>query len=815
MLNSIEIHKSYEEKYLKYKSKYLDLKEYLSKMNGGVIPCPKIGFHQHEGECWHDSLSTLLLFTDGISEDIQDIFNVKDISELQIHGKPIQQLSILDNKLIPVRFLPLNFQFEKDEDRKKLISYVKSYLSELYERYKNEKKPTDVSKIKIATKADKKVQIDKKSFYRQESLDLSLMCVEGIFNIINHNNIYPKPYERDNHGGGDTHLLSTLNIISYFLLNKPKEQPNYFLSVTKFDLENVFHQNKSVETIKNKLREMLNILDNTLCIEIGLYSIYDYYGLFTEEYTENESVNTYFNSFEDKLFRGNKIDPTDSEHSQCFFKCTGEEKYYDNNGINSFQFNNNTNLFINFNWKNYLREIIEEILSMITEENKLDFFSKFSKMYFDEQYGIKYKKTNKTRIYKFKLIRKIEYIKENQINNLAENFDIYINNYNNNNIQRIIKDSKFDKNNLNIYLCTAINECNLEILSVLLTKPNISESFNLTSTNVYIPLNLVILNFSFKRLFNNKIKYGKITNSMEKIDLYKRYKNKYIEMFNKLMDHPDINICFNNQEFGGDTSLLYAINECNLEIVSKLLEHKDISKCFNLVNDVNFTPLLAAIYQYGKITTIEEYKIELELEGKVHKEDTELELELEKKYISENSKIVNKLLEHPNINICFDIKDNDYDHIPLTALIKNNELNLIQKILKIPEIEKSFLIDNRNGEIPLSIAISNIPLSKTDSTYQISLDILKELLKHEKIKTSFTYQNKKNSLQTVLHKVLLIKDEFIRVIVLEELLKIKGIEESFDLKNNYKTPMSPKEYALKKLKMNLMKKYEEVNKIKK
>ena len=812
MLNSIEINKIYEEKYLKYKNKYLDLKEYLSKMNGGVVQCPKIGFHQHEGECWHDALSTSLLFTDGISEDIQELFNVKDISELQIHGKSLNELSILGNDKIPLSILPLNFEYSDKKDRDTLITYVKSYITNMYNRYNNEKKPLDISIFKIATKADKKVQIYKESPYRQESFDLSLACVEGIFNIVAHNNINPRLYDKEDHGGATVHTLITLNIISYFLLNTPNKKPHYFLNFSIFDIEEIFNNN-SMESIKKNLENMIKILDDTICVEINLFSMYD---TFTDEYTEMEDIDTYYKSFIGiKNRNGKDIDPTDNGHSQCFYKCGGKEKYYDDNGINPFQFNNNTNLSIDFNWKKYLREIIEEILSTITEENKSDFFSKFSKMYFDEQYGIKYKKTNKTRIYKFKLIRKIEYIKENQINNLAENFDIYINNYNNNNIQRIIKDSKFDKNNLNIYLCTAINECNLEILSVLLTKPNISESFNLTSTNVYIPLNLVILNFSFKRLFNNKIKYGKITNSMEKIDLYKRYKNKYIEMFNKLMDHPDINICFNNQEFGGDTSLLYAINECNLEIVSKLLEHKDISKCFNLVNDVNFTPLLAAIYQYGKITTIEEYKIELELEGKVHKEDTELELELEKKYISENSKIVNKLLEHPNINICFDIKDNDYDHIPLTALIKNNELNLIQKILKIPEIEKSFLIDNRNGEIPLSIAISNIPLSKTDSTYQISLDILKELLKHEKIKTSFTYQNKKNSLQTVLHKVLLIKDEFIRVIVLEELLKIKGIEESFDLKNNYKTPMSPKEYALKKLKMNLMKKYEEVNKIKK
>ena len=40
------------EKYLKYKNKYVTLKNQI----GGVRRLPK-GFIQHDGECWHDSSS--------------------------------------------------------------------------------------------------------------------------------------------------------------------------------------------------------------------------------------------------------------------------------------------------------------------------------------------------------------------------------------------------------------------------------------------------------------------------------------------------------------------------------------------------------------------------------------------------------------------------------------------------------------------------------------------------------------------------------------------------------------------------------------
>ena len=85
-------------KYLKYKKKYLSLKDILTySMNSdkpinlseqskkkkylslkeqlGGAKCPVKGFQQHKGECWHDSVATILLFNDEISEHIQYFFD--------------------------------------------------------------------------------------------------------------------------------------------------------------------------------------------------------------------------------------------------------------------------------------------------------------------------------------------------------------------------------------------------------------------------------------------------------------------------------------------------------------------------------------------------------------------------------------------------------------------------------------------------------------------------------------------------------------------------------------------------------------------
>ena len=140
----MSINKKYEQKYLKYKKKYLDL-QHLFKMKGGDVNCPKIGFHQHKGECWHDALSTILLYNDGISENVQNIFDVSNENEskLIINNKPFSELDISGNE-IPQDLLPINFDLDNTDDKKKLIEYAKEYIKYLSGRYINEKKKTQL-----------------------------------------------------------------------------------------------------------------------------------------------------------------------------------------------------------------------------------------------------------------------------------------------------------------------------------------------------------------------------------------------------------------------------------------------------------------------------------------------------------------------------------------------------------------------------------------------------------------------------------------------------------------------------------------------
>ena len=62
----------YYQKYLKYKHKYLNLK-------GGAI-CHKDPYHQHQGECWHDSVLAIFTYTDKLNDKVQtkllELYNV-------------------------------------------------------------------------------------------------------------------------------------------------------------------------------------------------------------------------------------------------------------------------------------------------------------------------------------------------------------------------------------------------------------------------------------------------------------------------------------------------------------------------------------------------------------------------------------------------------------------------------------------------------------------------------------------------------------------------------------------------------------------
>ena len=154
----------YKNKYLKYKQKYLQ--------GGECQNCAKVGFEQHHGECWHDSFSTIMLFSDDFSEGIQKIFSPDFDAAMRIR-KVISRPDVY-----PKYFLPPNIS-DTGPEFDKFCGFANTYLTNLNKLYQNELKPLD-----------KRIDAEK----------LSLSCIAQSFNVNNINRIQEKKYDRYDHG---------------------------------------------------------------------------------------------------------------------------------------------------------------------------------------------------------------------------------------------------------------------------------------------------------------------------------------------------------------------------------------------------------------------------------------------------------------------------------------------------------------------------------------------------------------------------------------------------------------------------------------
>ena len=99
----------YLNKYLKYKKKYLNLQY-------GGVKCPSFGFIQHKGECWHDSIMTIIFFSNEIGNLIETF--LKNKMNLKIRSGKIDI---------------------KSRDEKKLLENVKKNIIEYFKLVKENK----------------------------------------------------------------------------------------------------------------------------------------------------------------------------------------------------------------------------------------------------------------------------------------------------------------------------------------------------------------------------------------------------------------------------------------------------------------------------------------------------------------------------------------------------------------------------------------------------------------------------------------------------------------------------------------------------
>jgi hypothetical protein len=341
----------YRNKYLKYKQKYINLKN----QNGGICStCPKWGFKQHLGECWHDSISNNLLYSDDLSEIIQEIFDNPDFNVDDIIDKAHNN---------PTWLIPINVE-ESDYDY--FIYNAKEYILNLKLRYDNQK----AEGIKTKPPRDprlrpKSTRITMHSIVggvrpRRDSINESLKCTLAIFNITNIN-IYDKfIYSKLEHGGNYLIQNTIFKIFNYFLLNYNNETKIY-------------------KTLENIIINKLNILNKIDTVNINkLIFLLDEFKKKLITIRENFEILNSLNIL---------INILDNYHVIGLFKCNNIEYFYDNNSIKDniyrdisseddiitnfkeismpqqFEFSENiVKQYIEFKWKDNLKKSINDII---------------------------------------------------------------------------------------------------------------------------------------------------------------------------------------------------------------------------------------------------------------------------------------------------------------------------------------------------------------------------------------------------------------------------------------------------------------------
>jgi hypothetical protein len=272
-------------KYLKYKYKYLELKKQL-EMNAqlGGANCPKRGYSQHIGECWHDSLSTIFLYADELSEHAQELFDNPDFNINNIINRPnLHEYDYL---------MPINIDDAADYDKFK--EYSTEYIINLRYRYLNDKLPTKLPlyESRPITKLSLPEATTPIRRLRRNSISESLTCTEALYNITNINNANPKIFTKDFHPGSILISYIIYSTINYFL----SSYVNKFINVSYFHMDSLFNQ--SIIEMINELEDMKAIIKTAHAISI--------------------------------IISNNKHNQS---HQVAFFSCNEDHYFYDDNGV--------------------------------------------------------------------------------------------------------------------------------------------------------------------------------------------------------------------------------------------------------------------------------------------------------------------------------------------------------------------------------------------------------------------------------------------------------------------------------------------------
>jgi hypothetical protein len=322
-------------KYLKYKNKYLSLK---NKLNGGAN-CPKIGFHQHYEECWQDAFQMIALYNDGIGDNLQDLF---DSFADNLNHKLLRYLNEVFRES-PIFLLPYNIP-NNAIDNKSFRELLFEYLHQLCERYLNDKKP---EALEVAEPDTKKVATT--GLFRQDSVGMSLICAHNTFRISNINRQIKRIPKQ---GGTILETIINIGILNYTYFYKFDK----CMTIDVFDLEFIS-------------RNYYNYFMN------GDGSDEDDYGSGNNLYVANVYIIDEIDILLKKLTEYNNIlfsicyDNQRLGHTTSFFTCNRRPIYFDNEGIGDKTAAQNNRTTIELDIKTMFVEILNVIKSMVDSED--------------------------------------------------------------------------------------------------------------------------------------------------------------------------------------------------------------------------------------------------------------------------------------------------------------------------------------------------------------------------------------------------------------------------------------------------------------
>jgi hypothetical protein len=656
----------YKQKYLKYKEKYIKLK---NQIGGVCSTCPKWGYKQHLGECWHDAFTTILLYTDDLSEQLQEIlddsnFDIDDIIE--------------KTKQNPKWFIPINIE---DTDYDYFIKNAREYILNLKLRYDNQK----AEAIIIKPPKDPRLRpVKKKQLIggvrpRRDSINESLKCSLAIYNISNINILRKNIFFYDSHGGYICHYYNILNIFNYFLLNYKKSKDDLYKI-----LNNTFIKNINLYKYEISFDKLCNIIED---------KIKKYLEMINE--TKSLSVN-----ISNEYLGG---------HAICYFICNNIQYFYDDNGVDGENDPNPDESYDKkIKEKEKIKDDIKEAKDIIN-----DFFQ------IDEPRQIEFKKNVKTQFTKFNwkdiLIKSLQDILENDISELKKIQSDNIEEINNkiiqinNKLNSFYEDNKYkDENSINFIGKKYLKYFTINNISII----NINQINTETEYNNYlIPQTEFYNNLrSVNIILNDIMNDDKIVSDPYELIAFIRHKivlddaktlkmieDNLLEKYNQNIDKKDKIAMF----------ILYIAYETGLFNVLKNIKYFNYVTRINSATIINFikNPSYDDDYKLTEIQNIyneQKNNIMIAILDLLDMYSKNIKLIKQKKldFIEKKIDFVNKIILSDFFDVNYLIDGNSI----LSNLYINKNIDSIKIILQNPKIN---LTNNRYLYFSIQLAKDN------------------------------------------------------------------------------------------------------------